>query len=153
MKNKNQKSILEDIRALGERYNSSLRRIGEIMDEVADIIGKYVPYNSFRYKNLVWYRDIFEHHPRWSDGPVFVYMHEEYDYLITSDRPPNSVWYHMGDYNCRLYTGTSKIYRKAAKMLPEFLEALVDNLKSSNEDAENSIKVLEKMIEAYKKEA
>jgi len=152
MKNKHQKTILENIRALGERYNSSLRRIGELMDEIADIIGKHIPYNSFRYKRLMWYRDVLGHNPRWSYGPVFAWVVDVYDYIITGDRPPNDVWYYMNDYNCRLYTGTPKIYREAAKMLPEFMEALVDTIKSSNEDAENSIKVLEKMIEAYKKE-
>ena len=138
-----EKEIVEKIKKLGERYNSSLAKIGELMTEIAEEI-KDIPYNSFKVGNLVWRRDCLWHSPQWSYGPRFEWEDEG----LIDPRGPNKSWYFAGDFNCHLRTASPKGFREAAKNLPKFMESLRETLKKEASEAEETIKKLEKMLEA-----
>ena len=134
---------IKKIKELGERYNSSLIRIAELMTKIAEEI-KDIPYNSFKSGNLVWQRDYLWHSPRWSYGPRFKW---EGDGLI-DPRGPNKSWFHAGDFNCQINTASAKGFREAAKNLPKFMESLRETLKKEASEAEETIRKLEKMLKA-----
>jgi len=137
--------MIEKIKKLGETYNSSLVKIGQMMTEIAENL-KDIPYDSFRAGNLVWRRDCLKHNPRWGYGPRFEWEDEG----LVDPRGPNKSWYFAGDFNCYLRTASAKGFREAAKELPKFLKRLQEALEKDTSEAEEVISKLEKMLKALK---
>jgi len=146
--------VVEKVEKLGRQYNSHVRRIGELFDDVADWIEAQLPdgFDRFTAAGLQWRRN-------WCSSNIGSYgsafgleidMSGMRDWELISGEPGRA-WFLHGDFHTRVSTGTPRQYREAAKRLPVFLEKLAQSLMEASGDASTQVEALERVVEAIQK--
>ena len=144
-------SIIEKIKKAGEQYNSSLTKIGELLDELAGEIEeglKGLGKVDFHHGNVR-----FTSYGPCSNvgclGSAFWYYEDGYSSLASTIREPGTSFYLHGDFNCRVRVATRGERREVARQIPEFLqefsEWLEDNVKKAGEEQQKLQEVIEKL--------
>ena len=137
---------IKKIETLGNRWNSSLIKIGEMLDEVAHQIDEALPeeLGDVRFKA---YGITFWRWGRPSNvgslGPSF-YVNDE---LVSTTREPGSSFYLHSDFGALVRVASRKARREAARNLPRFLEEFVKFLEEQAHDTEKAEALLCRMLE------
>jgi len=140
---------LEKLQKAGERYNSSLQKIGEMLDDLAHYISELLPEElgdvKFTAEGITFWRYGPSSNLA-SLGPAF-WDEEEWGLLSTTRKPGSSFYLH-GDYHAQIGVASRKARREAAKNIEKFLAAFLSWLDKLAEDTEVLSGKLQKALEA-----
>ena len=149
--------LMERIQRAGERYNSSLQRIGEDLDTLANLLHDALAGTgvwSFSAYGITLTLDGAPCSNVGCLGPAFwVSSNESISgrALASTWGTPDSSFYLHGDFNVSITRATASQRRAVAQKMPEFLAALADHLEKSIEDAEKAAAVAHAAAEAAEK--
>jgi len=128
---------IKKIETLSNRWNFSLVKIGEILDEVAHQIDEALPEElgdvQFKAYGITFWRR-GKSSSVGSLGPSF-YVDNE---LVSTTREPGSSFYLHGDFNALVRVASRKARREAARNFPRFLEEFVKFLEEQVNDTEGA---------------
>lgn len=129
--------MIKKIEALGNRWNSSLVKIGEMLDDVARQIDEALPEElgdvRFKAQGITFWRQGRSSSVS-SLGPSF-YVDDE---LVSTTREPGSSFYLHGDFGAFVRVASSEARREAARNLPRFLEEFIKFLEKQAHDTEEA---------------
>ncbi len=146
-------NIVEKIKKYGERYNSSLTKIGDMLDDLADLLYEYTKdlgEIKFTYGNVTF----SNYGPCSNVGCLhgaFWYT-DEYEVmeLASTTRTPGVGFYLHGDYHAYVSVASRHGRRTVARQLPEFLEKFAEWLSQQVDDADKEVEQLKSLVERIK---
>ena len=148
-------TTVEKIKKDGQRYNSSLKRLGEQLNEIAEILEeacKGLGGVYFQHGNIA-FDDEGPSSRIGSWGSCFYYVEEDeegYEVRRLASTTKTCSFYLHSDFNCYVRVASRKEKRYVAQNLPEFLEAFGKWLEKKGLETEKAVSLLDTMIQAVK---
>ena len=142
------RQVVEKLERLAGQYNSSLQKLGELMDEIAEWTAENYPaVQEFSYK-LLRYDRVGKESNIGTLGPSFWYDDE----LVSTTRTPGNSFYLHGDFQAYVPVAGRTERRKAAEMMPSFLEAFAKHIEESTQAHEGIAEKLQAVLEALQQD-
>lgn len=150
--------LMARIKAEGERYNSSLKSLGNKLDDIALALADILPESITRFEagRIGWARD-YAFSNIGSYGPAF-YVIDHYKYsgghaVVSTTAEPGMAYYLHRDLRTPIFAASAKDRRYAAQNLDRFFNALASWLKEradANEKAKTIVDSVAKMLASLK---